>query len=55
MSKNQKKVSIIFNWTIWMDHFLILVSGLTGHVSIFAFASLFGVVNIARNPCHDKH
>ena len=40
MSKNHKKVYRVLNY---MEHFLILISTVTGCVSISAFASLVGI------------
>ena len=40
MSKKHKKICTILNY---IEHFLILVSTITGCVSIFAFASLIGI------------
>ena len=40
MSKKRKKVSIVSNYT---EHFFILVSAISGYVSITAFASLLGI------------
>ena len=40
MSKKHKKVCRVFNYT---EHLLILVSTVTGFISIFTFASLLGI------------
>ena len=40
MSKKRKKVSIVSNYS---EHFFILVSAISGYVSITAFASLLGI------------
>ena len=40
MSKKHKKVCGVLNY---IDHLLILVSAVTGCVSIFPFTSLFGI------------
>ena len=41
MSKKHKKVCTTLNYT---EHFLILVSVITGCIFIFAFASLLGIL-----------
>ena len=40
MSRKHKKVCTTLNY---IEHFLILVSAVTGCISIFVFASLFGI------------
>ena len=40
MSKKHKKVCTTLNY---VEHFIILASTITGSISIFAFASLFGI------------
>ena len=40
MSRKHKQVFITLNYT---EHFLVLASTITGHISIFAFASLIGI------------
>ena len=40
MSRKDKKVCTTLNY---IEHFLILASTITGCISIFAFASLFGI------------
>ena len=47
MSKKHKKVPTIFNY---VEHFLILVSTITGRVSISAFTSLAGIpIGVTRS------
>ena len=47
MSRKEDKVYTSLNY---IEHFLILASANTGHVSISAFASLFGIPAVMTSP-----